>query len=124
LKVQAGSAFEIDDGTGRALVMFPAKPVLVYSSMPASHHLEGQGWTIPEDLRRLAAHAGALAGRTADTIEGDEAIVTDGEVITIGGHLSQQVRADAPADSYRSARLRWIIASEPLILVKDEHPRR
>jgi len=128
VKIRAGRPFEIDDGTGRALAVFPQPRVRVggrppemdiYSSIPATHNAYGFQAKIPPDLLRLAAEAGALAEPPA-AIEGDEGIIGEGDVITVAGQMTDEVRADGPADSYRAARVRLVITGEPLILVKTD----
>jgi hypothetical protein len=131
VKLRAGRAFEIDDGTGRARVVLPEPRVLVPgkppemeidSSIPPSHHVYGFKEKIPPDLARLANEAGAVA-ETPQAMEGDEGIVAAGDIVTVGGRLADETGADASADSSRSGRARWVLTGEPLILVKNEPPQ-
>jgi len=129
-KRRAGEAFEIDDGTGLALVTMPlrvrvegnAPEMYVCTAIPVSHHAAWAGEMIPSVLLGLAAEAGLLSGEVAQAIEGDEGIIADGDLITVGGQLSHEIRPDRKAAHFRAPPVRAILTGEPLVMVKDGQP--
>jgi len=130
VKLRAGRAFEIDDGTGRALVVLPEPRVRlpgqppemeIHSLIPPSHHVYGLNEKIPPDLARFANEAGVVA-ETPRAMEGDEGIIAPGDIVTVGGRLADETSAGASAGFSGSVRARWVLTGEPLILLKADEP--